>query len=475
MSQRRGEHQHEGPGPGEDGVMYRKHTEVATAGPVGASFSVAEKNWACTKCKADNFSKRDKCFRCRARKPRVGGGLVWHEGAASSAAGIDHKWREAMDPSTRQVYYYNTETQATSWDRPAEMGMAPMGTGWYGRGKAGGNASKELVEKNTEYLKRPAPKQIDKRAGDEIAYQEGSHEFNIWFGKFQGGDRFNKESEPAENRCKVSLHAGYTRADKTNAQTAYFCMNWAKGACSKGVNCHRFHRIPTIGECGRLEKDMMHDVFGRKRHAEHREDMSGAGCFNDGCRTLFIGGLKRTPYENNPTGLQEVLEKHFGEWGEVEHCNVVWRLAIAFIRFRVRSHAECAKEAMDSQELDNGEILSIRWAREDPNPAAMAANRRANADAVVAAIKAAGHSMDKAGFDVPADYSVAEQSSSASGSKKQKRIGPNYYPNTDGQYNAEIGAAMPPPHQQQLIGNAAAGSSSGAGGSGDNKRQKTTQ
>ena len=48
---------------------------------------------------------------------------------------------------------------------------------------------------------------------------------------------------------------------------------------------------------------------------------------------------------------------------------------------------------MKSQSLGNNEILNIRWANEDPNPVAKAAAERANADAVVAAVKAAGHSI----------------------------------------------------------------------------------
>lgn len=62
--------------------------------------------------------------------------------------------------------------------------------------------------------------------------------------------------------------------------------------------------------------------------------------------------------------------KYFGEWGELESCNVVMRLSIAFPRFRLRTSAEFAKEAMACQPLDQGEILSIRWAHDDPNPVA---------------------------------------------------------------------------------------------------------
>ena len=44
--------------------------------------------------------------------------------------------------------------------------------------------------------------------------------------------------------------------------------------------------------------------------------------------------------------LQPVVERHFAAFGEVESVNVIWDKAIAFVRFRFRSHAELAKEAM---------------------------------------------------------------------------------------------------------------------------------
>jgi hypothetical protein len=42
----------------------------------------------------------------------------------------DHPWREAMDPATMQLYYYNIKTMETQWTRPVEMGPAPSATGW---------------------------------------------------------------------------------------------------------------------------------------------------------------------------------------------------------------------------------------------------------------------------------------------------------------------------------------------------------
>ena len=105
---------------------HRDLTVTGTAGPVGASFAVQTSNWKCEACKAENFARRPKCFRCRAKKPVDADGTVWHEGAANAAAGIDHGWREALDPNTKQIYYFNAETSETRWDRPEASFLLPM-------------------------------------------------------------------------------------------------------------------------------------------------------------------------------------------------------------------------------------------------------------------------------------------------------------------------------------------------------------
>jgi hypothetical protein len=38
-------------------------------------------------------------------------------------------WKEAIDPGTQHLYYYNTQTGETRWDRPEEMGAAPHASG----------------------------------------------------------------------------------------------------------------------------------------------------------------------------------------------------------------------------------------------------------------------------------------------------------------------------------------------------------
>ena len=46
-----------------------------------------------------------------------------------------------------------------------------------------------------------------------------------------------------------------------------------------------------------------------------REDMGGVGNFNRNCKTLYISGIKHAPGDN----LEDILARHFGEWGEITH------------------------------------------------------------------------------------------------------------------------------------------------------------
>jgi hypothetical protein len=62
---------------------------------------------------------------------------------------------------------------------------------------------------------------------------------------------------------------------------------------------------------------------------------------------------------------------------------------------------------MQCQALDKEEILSIRWAHDDPNPVAKDAIERANKDALTALFRARGICLETGtGFDYPADYTV---------------------------------------------------------------------
>jgi hypothetical protein len=152
--------------------------------------------------------------------------------------------------------------------------------------------------------------------------------------------------DKAADRCVLDTDAGFTRADaimkhakdqsKNGKDRRYFCIHFAHGVCAKGPECKYFHRVPTLEDDARC--DELFDCFGRQRHNKHRDDMTGVGSFLKPCRTLFVGGILKHKYDT-PQKLEETLWKYFGEWGEVECVNMVQRLSIAFVRFRVRTSA----------------------------------------------------------------------------------------------------------------------------------------
>lgn len=99
-----------------------------------------------------------------------------------------------------------------------------------------------------------------------------------------------------------------------------------------------------------------------------------------------MAGIKR----KDGYDLKEAITRHFSEFGEVELVNVIFRLSIAFVRFRMRCGAEFAKVAMAGQTLDEDEVLNIRWAFADPNPIAKESIVRSNRDALILGMLAKG-------------------------------------------------------------------------------------
>jgi hypothetical protein len=207
-------------------------------------------------------------------------------------------------------------------------------------------------------LKRPARKQVNSMTYVEDHASDGQ-DYNIWYHKRPGYRRenFDDRENPA-TRCNILNDAGKNKA----AKNAPFCVYFAQGRCALGPDCSFHHRLPTYEDEARM--DLAHDVFGRERFSTDREDMGGVGNFSRENRTLYIGCIKVTG------NTEEIVKKHFEEWGPIEYVRIIHTKSIAFVRYFLRATAEFAKEAMNNQALDHGEVINLRWATEDSNPTA---------------------------------------------------------------------------------------------------------
>ncbi|KAJ1458573.1 hypothetical protein M885DRAFT_614423 [Pelagophyceae sp. CCMP2097] len=426
---------------------------VGVVGELGSSYTVFEKNWQCGDCHTDNYASKQRCLRCRARKPAGGGGLVHGAAAMVDAAAdgeeaevdpnaaVHGEWKEIFDATARHLYYFNTATGETQWDRPAVMGPTPHSSGWFGRGAAGSNAAAGYERNNAEYIQRPSRKQID-YIPSKNSVLEGAYEYNIWWGKHVGEHwDSGANKEPAETRCVLATDAGYTKADKMTRGigTSNFCIFFARGCCALGPECRFFHRLPVQADLDRFAKDEMHDIFGRERHKDFRDDMTGVGSISKPCRTLYVGGLLKAEYAD-PGALEEALWRNFGEFGEVENINLISRLSICFARYRYRSHAEFAKIALSNNHVDRAENMNIRWAHEDPNPVAHDSAARADADALVEMLKARGVAItnaagDTAGMEHPGHYALPLPKRLKSGHEGDALL--SSYPDTDEQFSEQ--------------------------------------
>ncbi|EPY50957.1 RNA-binding protein Cwf2 [Schizosaccharomyces cryophilus OY26] len=222
------------------------------------------------------------------------------------------------------------------------------------------------VKKIVKRKKRPARKQIEERPEFEMEAPQQGQVYNIWYNKWSGGNREDplKSQVKSDTRCNIEQDSGYTKADKIPG--SYFCLYFARGMCSEGSKCEYLHRLPN-------ETDFFNanvDCFGREKHADYRDDMGGVGSFLRQNHTLYIGGIQPTD------DIEEVVARHFAEWGDIERIRVLNSRGIAFVTYVNEANAQFAKEAMAHQSLDNDECLNCRWATLDPNPASQARNQR---------------------------------------------------------------------------------------------------
>ena len=304
-------------------------------------------------------------------------------------------WVMFIDSESGKPYFFNTETGDTSWEDP----MPPHGASQYqeevskSRTMAeDGTLEQAEIEDEIErnfYLKntinseldrgvppymsddwrtRPARKQSE-RDNHKYAYKEGSENYNLWYHKYTS-DRFDRTiREAAQTMCDPWKDSGWTEADKRSAHQSAFCIWFAKGCCTRGSSCKYKHHVPN--RMDDEENDQMVDIFGRERHAAHKDDMGGVGSFTKECRTLYLSEI--TLDRSQPDCVQ-ILEaqiwKLFHPWGPIESVRVIPNKSIAFVKYDYRAAAEFAKVACADQPCGSTQAINVRWAFEDPNPKA---------------------------------------------------------------------------------------------------------
>ncbi|KAL8990469.1 MAG: hypothetical protein Q9177_000882 [Variospora cf. flavescens] len=216
--------------------------------------------------------------------------------------------------------------------------------------------TKKIIRKK----RRPARPQVDPGTFKSEPPPQTGTIFNIWYNKWSGGDREDKylSKTAAPSRCDVARDSGYTRGDKIAG--SYFCLFFARGLCPKGHECEYLHRLPGIHNLFNPNVD----CFGRDKHSDYRDDMGGVGSFMRQNRTLYVGRIHVTD------DIEEIVARHFAEWGQVERIRVLTARGVAFITYSNEANSQFAKEAMAHQALDHSEVLNVRWATMDPNPLA---------------------------------------------------------------------------------------------------------
>ncbi|EEQ87055.1 pre-mRNA-splicing factor cwc2 [Blastomyces dermatitidis ER-3] len=261
------------------------------------------------------------------------------------------------------------------------------------------------AEKKTKKIirrkRRPARPQVDPSTVKSEPPPQTGTIFNIWYNKWSGGDREDKylSQEPAPSRCSIARDSGYTRADKVRG--SYFCLFFARGLCPKGHECDYLHRLPGLHDLFNPNVD----CFGRDKHSDYRDDMGGVGSFMRQNRTLYIGRIHVSD------DIEEIVARHFAEWGQVERIRVLNSRGVAFVTYTNEANSQFAKEAMSHQSLDHNEVLNVRWATVDPNPLAQKRDAQRIEEQAAEAVRKA----------LPAEF-VAELEGRDPEARKRKKI-----------------------------------------------------
>lgn len=172
--------------------------------------------------------------------------------------------------------------------------------------------------------------------------------------------------------------------------------------------------------------------------------MGGVGSFMRVNRTLYVGRIHVTD------DIEEVVARHFQEWGQVERIRVLPSRGVGFVTYVHLANSEFAKEAMAHQSLDHNETLNVRWATVDPNPVAQKREVRRVEEQAAEAIRRA----------LPASY-VAElegrryEGADPEEERKRRKIEGSFglqgYEAPDDVWYASEKARLEAPEQQRIL------------------------
>lgn len=197
---------------------------------------------------------------------------------------------------------------------------------------------------------------------DDDKPPQTGHTFNIWFLKWAGGDSNTRNYVKLKFRVNIKRDSGYTKASENSP----LCLFFARGCCYRGRKCPYLHCLPKDTDYGIPTQD----CFGRDKTADYRDDMDGVGLLARTNRTLYVAGIHMSDQ------AEEMLTKNFLEFGSIDAIRVLYGKSCAFITFRLESEAQFAKEALQSQSLEGTDVLTIKWANDDPNPNAQLLTKR---------------------------------------------------------------------------------------------------
>ncbi|KAK2595158.1 Pre-mRNA-splicing factor [Conoideocrella luteorostrata] len=250
-------------------------------------------------------------------------------------------------------------------------------------------------------LRRPARVQMDPSEFTSEPPPQIGTTFNIWYNKWAGGDREAQQQTKAKGRCNIATDSGFTTSDSGS----YFCLRFARGICPLGRDCMSMHRLPGMFDLFNPNVD----CFGREKFSDYRDDMGGVGSFMRQNRTIYVGRIHVSE------DIEEIVARHFAEWGQVERIRVLRDKGVGFITYTNEANAQFAREAMAHQSLDHDEILNVRWATADPNPMAKAREARLVEEQAAEAVRRA----------LPAEF-VAEIEGKDPEARKRRRIESGY-------------------------------------------------